>query len=320
MTDVINEPLDPSAYFFWHPPTGMTMTTGEDTEITIPDIPLPIKAADMSDSADPTEKAIGDGIYEYLCQFSFCPYAADYANILQEAFPFLISDIASQLILLDVKNVESEGQNRKISLLNILHHIEPENFGLMHKIGTAHFDLALNYTELTKVKPHLAEARTWLEKARRLSNDDVSNLNLLGQVCYLMGSYHQSRLYWKRAVELLEEGEVKNELQAKLTRIESSNLPDKPLAESLEFVGAALEYINSEEFAQAREIMENLEAVGDLPREMPNPEFFYLLGLSREKCDDPSGAYEGYEMALSLDKNHQASQEALGRVLSEQKG
>lgn len=320
MTDVINETLDPSEFCFWNPPTGMTMTTGEDTEIAIPQIPLPIKTVDMPDSSDPTEKAIGDGIYEYLCHFPFGQHAAEYAKILQKAFPFLISDIASQLILLDVKNVEPEAQIRKISLLNILHHLEPENFGLMYKIGSAYFDLALNYGELTRVKSHLAEARTWLEKARRINNDEVSNINLLGQVCYLIGSYHQSSLYWKRAVELLEEGEVQNELQAKLTRIESSILPEKPLTESLEIVGAALEYINSEEFAQAREIMENLEAVGDLPREMPNAEFFYLLGLSREKCDDPSGAYEGYEMALSLDKNHQASQEALGRVLSEQRG
>lgn len=320
MTDVMNEPLDPSDFCFWNPPAGMTMTTGEDTEIEIPQIPLPVKVADMSGASAPTEKSIGDGIYDYLCRFPFCLHAAEYATILEQAFPFLISDIASQLILLDVKNVEPEGQTRKIALLTILHHLDPENFGLMHKIGLAKFDLALNYSELTRVKAHLKDARSWLEKARRITHDEVSNLNLLGQVCYLMGSYHQSRLYWKKAVELLDEGEVQKELQSKLARIESSNLPEKPLAESLETVGAALEYINTEEYPQAREIMENLEAVGDLPREMPNAEFFYLLGLSREKCDDISGAYEGYEMALSLDKNHQVSQDALGRVLSDQRG
>ena len=48
--------------------------------------------------------------------------------------------------------------------------------------------------------------------------------------------------------------------------------------------------------------MENLEAGGDIFREIPNAEFFYILGLSREKCNDYSGAYEGYKMALSLDK------------------
>ena len=320
MTNLNEQPLDPVNFKFWDAPEGMTLTIGEDEEYPVPRIPLPVKAADFAAGSTPSEKALGDGIYEYLCKFPLCPHAAEYALILQKAYPFLIADIGSQLILLDVKDVQPEGLKRKIALLKILHFLDPENFGLLHKIGRACFDLGLNFSELSRVKPHLKEARLWLEKARRINSDDIGNLNLLGQVCYLNGTYHQSRLYWKIAVGLLEEGDGQQELLSKIARIDAANLPARPLVEDLEAIAAALEHIHAEEFQPAHEILQNLEAAGDLPREMPNPEFFYLLGLSREKCDDLSGAYEGYKLALSLDKNHQPSQQALERVLSEQRG
>ncbi len=232
----------------------------------------------------------------------------------------MISDIGSQLILLDVKSVDPDGLNKKIALLKILHLLDPQNFGLAHKIGVAYFDLGMSYAEMNRIQVHLKEARLWLEKARRLNGADAGNLNLLGQVCYLAGSYHQSRLYWKKAVELMAEGEEQTELRTRLSRIDAARLPEKPLVNSLELIGAALEHLHLDEFAQAREIMENLDAIGELPREMPNPEFFYLLGLSREKCDDQAGAYEGYKMALSLDEKHEASVGALKRVTSEYRG
>lgn len=316
MSETHVESLDPEEFILWMPPEDMTMTTGEQTEIAIPHIPLPILMKDGQGSS-PSEKAIGDGIYEYLCRFPFCAHADQYAFILKEAFPFLISDVGSQLILLDMKEVGPEGMIKKIALLKILHHLEPDNFGVIHKIGAANFDLGLNYDELPRVKHYLKEARTWLEQARRKNADDAGNLNLLGHVCYIVGGYHQSKLYWKKAVELLDESENKQDLRERLAKLDAGQFPNQPLVDSLEQIAAVIECINAEEYAQARELMESLEAVGDLPREMPNPEFFYLLGLSREKCEDFSGAYEGFSMALELDKNHQGSQDGLVRMTTE---
>jgi tetratricopeptide (TPR) repeat protein len=314
MTETVNDPIDPIEFRFWTAPDGMALTTGENTEIKVPQIPLPIKTADMPDSSAPTEKAIGDGIYEYLSRFPFCQHAEEYAKILHQAYPFLISDIGSQLILLDVKQVNPDGLKKKIALLKILNYLEPDNFGLLYKIGHAYFDLGLHYSELTQVKFQLKEARVWLEKARRVNANEINNLNLLGQVCYLNGAYHQARLYWQIAVNQLEDDKTKAELTAKLARIEASNLPDKPLADSLEKIAVALEHVSLEEFIEAREILEHLELVGDLTRELPNAEFYYLLGLCREKCEDVSGAFEAYSTAVKLDKNHQPAQDALKRI------
>ncbi|MBN1958877.1 MAG: hypothetical protein JXQ81_14580 [Desulfuromonadales bacterium] len=314
MSEIINEPIDPTEFRFWHAPEGMSLTTGEKSEIPIPQIPLPIRTADMPESSAPTEKAIGDGIYEYLSRFPFCQHAEDYARILHLAYPFLISDIGSQLILLDVKQVKPEGLKKKIALLKILNHLERDNFGLLHKIGQAYFDLAMHFSELTRVKFHLKEARVWLENARRTNAADINNLNLLGQVCYLNGAYHQARLYWQIALKQLEDDAIREKLTAKLANIDAENLPGQPLVHDLEQVAAAIEHANLEEFIAARQILEHLDLVGDLTRELPNPEFYYLLGLCREKCDDVSGAFEAYSMATQLDKNHALAQDALNRI------
>lgn len=316
MSKTHHQPLDPEEFCFWDAPEGMTLTISENEEIHVPQIPLTIRITDMPETGIPTEKAIGDGLYDYLSRFPFCLHAAEYAKILQQAYPFLISDIGSQLILLDVKNVSPDGIKRKIALLKILNYLDVDNFGLMHKIGVANFDLSLNYTELSRVKFHLKEARTWLEKARRVVADDLNNLNYLGQVCYLNGAYHQARLYWQIAADQLQDGEAKEELLSRLARIEANNFPEPFLVDSLETVAAAMEYIQIEKYLEARELLEMLEIVGDLPRDLPNAEFFYLLGLCRENCDDPSGAFESFSLALNLDKNHQSSQQALERIHS----
>lgn len=308
--------LDPDAFHFWQAPEDTTLTTGAETEISIARLHLPIKIEDLPQTGAPNEKAIGDGIYEYLCRFPFCELAAEYAAILQRAYPFLISDIGSQLILLDVKDVAPEGLKRKIALLKILLYLEPDNFGLLHKLGKANFDLGINYAELAKVKFQLKEARTWLERARRIQANDLNNLNLLGQVCYLNGSYHQAKLYWKIAVDQLQDGKGKVELTSKLDKLNAGQLPEKPLVESLETVGAALEHIRLEEYGAAVVLLERLELIGDLTRELPNAEFFYLLGLSREHTEDHSGAFEAYSTALKLDQHHQSTLDALKRIHS----
>lgn len=302
------QPLDPVEYRFWMPPEGMTITTGPDNqEIVIPQIPLPVHAAALQKSSKPSEKAIGEGLYDYLRRFPDCPCNDDYAKILQAAFPFYIADLGSQVIMLDAKEVDPPYIRRKIAMLKILALIEPDNFGLLQRIGIAYFELALIYTELIHVRRELGAARLWLEKARRLQPEDIGALNYLGQVCYISGAYAQAKLYWQIVVDKLEEGGPKSELQARIARIDDGNLPQQPLITSLEDVGIAMEHYHLAEYQQACTIMERLEESDSMPREMPNPEFYYFLGLCREKSKDLAGAFEAYGKTLELDPQHEAA-------------
>ncbi len=311
----IDQPLDPVEYSFWLPPEGTIVTTGpENAEIEIPQIPLPIHKAELNESPDPSEKVIGEGIYDYLRRFPDCPNNSDYARILSTAYPFYISDLGSQIIMLEVKEVDPLYIRRKISMLKILALLEPENYGLLQRIGIAYFELAMIYTELINVRRELAAARLWLEKARRKHPEEIGTLNYLGQVCYLTGAYPQAKLYWQIMSDKLDDGDVKVELQRRTEKVTSGQLPGQPLIDSLEAIGIAMEHYHVEEYSEACMIMERLEEEGRLPDELPNPEFFYFLGLSREKNTDLAGAFEAYTKTRELDPAHQAAQEGLDRI------
>ena len=312
----VEQPLDPVEYGFWLPAAGLTITTGPDNEeIAVPQILVPIHAADLQKSPTPSEKMIGEGIYDYLRRFPDCPNGVEYARILKAAYPFYLSDLGSQIIMLEAKEVDPPYIRRKINMMKIFALIEAENFGLLQKIGSAYFELALIYTELINVRRELSAARLSLERARRIQPDELSNLNYLAQVCYFSGAYPQAKLYWQIMVDRLEDGASKAELTARIEKIVAGDLPKLPMIDSLEAIGAAMEHYHVKEYTEACLIMDRLEEEGSLPNELPNPEFFYFLGLCREKSTEPAAAFEAFSKALALDPQHEAAQQGLERIV-----
>jgi tetratricopeptide (TPR) repeat protein len=313
----VEQPLDPVEYRFWLPPEGMTLTTGPDNqEVAVPQILLPIHAKELDESPTPSEKMIGEGLYDYLRRFPDCPQAEEYAKIIKAAYPFYFADIGSQIIMLEAKEVDPPYIQRKINMLKILALVEPDNFGLLQRIGIAYFELALIYSELINVRRELGYARQWLEKARQLQPEELGTLNYLAQICYYHGAYPQAKLYWKIIADKLEEGPARTELLSRVERVEAEELPEQPLIDKLEAIGFAMEHYNIGEYHEACVIMERLEEEGTLPSELPNPEFFYFLGLCREKTDELAAAFESYSKVLELDPEHQVAQEAIDRIQS----
>lgn len=310
----IEKPLDPDEYNFWLPPEGMTLTIGAEEEIDVPQIPLPILTKDWEESRKPSEREIGEGLNSYLRRFPDCPNSAVYADVLKKAYPFHVSDLGSEIIMLDVKSVNPDFVREKINMLKVLALMEPENFGVLQRIGIAYYELALVYSELIHVRRGMGAARLWLEKARRVRNDDLENLNYLAQICYFAGGYPQAKLYWRIIADSLPAGSAKDELQQRVARIENGQLPAQPLIESLEQIGVAMERYQIEEYAEACEIMERLQQEGNVPQELPNPEFYYFLGLCREQNGNKPEACEAFGKALELDSKHQPSQEAIDRL------
>lgn len=310
----VEKPLDPGEYSFWLSPEGMTLTINADEEIDIPQIPLPLLGGNLEEDYTPSEREIGEGLNSYLRRFPDCPNSAAYADILKHAYPFHISDLGSEIIMLDIKNVAPDFAREKINMLKVLALMEPENFGVLQRIGMAYYELALVYSELIHVRREMGAARLWLEKARRVRNDDLENLNYLAQICYFAGGYPQAKLYWRSIADSLPAGEARNELQNRISRIENGQLPACPLIESLEQIGVAMEHYRAKEYAEACGIMERLRQDGSVPQELPNPEFYYFLGLCREQNGEQAEACESYSKALELDPKHQPSQEAIDRL------
>ena len=308
----ISTPLDPVEYSFWTPAPKTAVKVGaNEVSVFLPEIPLPIAQADFIAGSQPTDKQIGTGIYSYLRRFPDCPFNTAYARILKDAYSYYISDLGSQIIMLEAKEVDPPYVRRKISYLKILALLESENPALLMRIGIAYFELALTYSELVHVHRELMRALSWLKKSLLLNPRDLTVLNYLGQTCYLLGDYPAVGRYWQGVVDQLPEGPARLSLQQRLERISGADLPSRPLVEDLEAVGIAMEHYHQQEFAEAKLIMDQLEEQGWLPRELPSPDFFYFLGCCREKAGDAAGAFEAYAKALDIDPQHEGA--AAGR-------
>ncbi|MBW6510476.1 MAG: hypothetical protein K0A94_13170 [Desulfuromonadales bacterium] len=309
-------PSTAESFIFWTPPEGMTLSIGEDDQLELPSIPLPLCATDTPDdlSVAPSERHIGEGIYAYLCANPETEQAVVYANILRQAYPFLISDMGSQLLLLDLRPHDDVALQNKIPLLKILLHLDERNFGLLHKLGTCCFNLAVHPDHLITAGDQLQSARQWFEKARRVRQQDVNNLNYLGQVCYLSGNYHQAKLYWQHAVSQMDNETERVQLQQRLALIEQGGAPGQPLQLQLEQLGQARQLFDSGDMPAAYELVEKLVHQGELLRELPGAELYYFIGICRESANDLAGAYEALTMATRLDDKHEHARTALKRV------
>jgi len=310
------QPLDPG-YFFFMPPLGRYVTSGADEhKVVLPQIPLPLEFEDESDT-EPSDKQLGVSLYNYLRRFPDCPRAEDYAQLLQQAFPYYLTDIGSQIIMLEAKDVDAPYIRRKISYLKILALLNPENPQLLQKLGVAFFELGMIYVELINVRRELSHGLNFLQRAINIAPQDTTTLNVLGQICYLMGDYSAVLLYWQGVVDLIPDCDGRAALQQRVARISAGQHPQLPLIDDLEAIGIAAEHFSAKEFEAAAEIMNRLEEEAVIPEELPSPEFFYFLGLCREKWGEISAAFEAYAKALEIDPDHQASSEAIDRITTD---
>jgi tetratricopeptide (TPR) repeat protein len=308
--------LDPNAFRLWLPPAGAVVQVGADRrDIPLPAVPLPIP---RNQADDPSADVIGSGLYDYLRRFPDCPHNTAYAELLRDAFPHFLADMAAQTIMLDKKTVDAPFVRRKITCMKILSLLDPDNPGLLQQLGIACYELGLMFTELPSSRQHLLAAMGFLQRSLKGRPDDAGILNLLGEIEFLLGDFAMAAQRWRQVVSSLV-GIRRDALQARLQRIEEGEVPDHPLADDLEAIGDALICCGEGDFRQARLILERLEEEGSVPAEFPSPEFYSLLGHCREKMGDPGGAFEAFERALALDAGHAAALEGMDRILDKRR-
>ncbi len=307
------EPLAPE-YQFYTPPADRKVTIGADEQqIPLPQIPLPVEVA-AAVPEEPSDKLIGTSLYNYLRRFPDCPRAEDYAQLLQQAFPYYLADIGAQIIMLEAKEVDAPYLRRKISYLKILVLLEPQNPQLLQKLGVAFFELGMVYVELINIRREFSHALIFLQRSLVIDPQNTTTLNVMGQVSYLMGDYPAVLRYWQGVIDQIPACEARNLLRQRVEWIAAGQHPPQPLIDDLEAIGIATEHFSINEFNAAAEIMNRLEEQAILPQELPSPEFFYLLGLCREKSGETAAAFEAYSKALETDPEHQPSAEALARI------
>jgi hypothetical protein len=298
---------------FWYPSTGYSIETGADsTEFILPKIPLPI--LNSAPEGEPlSTDLIGSGLYDYLRQFPDCPYNCDYAALLRDAWPHYLSDLAAMIVMLDHKEVDAPYIRRKISGLQILLLLNKNNPDLQQQLGIAFYELALNYVELCHCRSHLTKAIRYFSDSDKIQPNNSTNLNYMAQIDYLFGDYPKAIERWRLLLPQVGDDTLLS-LTARIEAVESLDLPEHPLLVDLESIGEAMQLLAAGEAVKARSILEKLEQEQVVPTEFPNPEFYSLLAISRERSGDSCGAQSAFALALEIDPAHKESLDGIARL------
>jgi tetratricopeptide (TPR) repeat protein len=306
---------NPQVFQFWDFPKDRMIGVGpEQRPVVIPSVPIPIEIEETEKNDPPTDDAIGKGLYNYLRQFPNCEYNKEYANLLKNAFPHYLVDLASQVVMLDKKDVESSYLFRKLTYLKILNLVEPDNLGLLGKLSQGFYDLGLTFTELSNSRQYLLESMRYALSLVKIDVENTQGLSLLAEIDILFGDYPSAVRRLKTLVRTIKEKYHKQMVQRRLKSCLDRGMPDHCLVDDLEMIGDAIELYSSNNFALATELLERLEQNEYFCDELLSADFLCLLGLCRIKTGDHAGAFDALSRALELDPEHSLAQESLDAI------
>lgn len=281
--------------------------------VPLPAVPLPVKRQDAGEDP-PSDNAIGEGIYDYLRQFPDCRYNVDYAHLLRDGYAHFLADLAAHIVMLDKKDVEPAYVFRKLTYLKILRLLDPADPRLAWQLAQGFYGLAMTFTELPQARRHLLEAMRFSQEVLLYEPDDSAALNLLGEVDILFGDYPAAIARLRRLLAIVEDDDFRDHIASRLESCMETGMPDHPLVDDLEQVGAAMQLYIEEDYQLATELMERLEEDPYFMNEFRSADFFCLLGMCRIKTGDPAGAFEALNKALEMAPDHEQARDALQSI------
>ena len=307
-------PISGIRYFF--PPAG-SVVTGLDQRVQIPcgDLPIPLLEDDFGsmEGSCPSYDAVGRGIYHVLRANPECAFGAEYARILQDGYPHFISEMASQILMLDRKDVDVAYLDRKINYLKIFALNEPGNARFPLEIGMTFMDKGLRLSALHLATVSLYRAEEFLRKAMQLPPEDATIRYHLGEVSYILGKYDDVLSCWNGILSQLGEQEARR-IEHRLGRIEAGILPRVPVVDYLEAIASALSFHQQGEFAEAAGILLDVLDDAVFHEEFPMPEVSYVLGLCCSGMGMPRYAEDYFRDALDQNPEYEEAGNALANL------
>jgi len=310
------EPTPVSGIRYCIPSAGYVVT-GLDQRVRIPcgDLPLPLLENDYNaiEGLHPSYDAVGRGIYHVLRANPDCAFGSRYARILKEGYPHFISEMASQIVMMDKKDLDVAYLDRKINYLKIFALIEPGNERFPLGIGMTFMDKGLRLSALHLATMSLYRAEEFFRKAMLLSPGDTTIRYQLGEVSYILGRYNDVLSLWDGIIQQLGEKEAQK-IEHRLSRIEAGILPRVPVVDYLEAIGAALSFHHHGEFAEAAGILLDVLDDAIFREEFPLPEISYVLGLCCSRMGMPRYAEDYFREALKLNPDYEEARNALSNL------
>lgn len=303
--------LDPLHFLFWVPEEGAVVKAGADQyDVPLPGVPLPVAPASLADGR-PSDVAIGQGCYDYLRQFPDCPHNTTYAELLRDAYPHYLSDLAAHAVMLDAKDVEPAYILRKLTCLKILVLLDAVNTGLLLQLCRGFFDLALEFSEFHRSRKHLLDAMRYGHALLKADPDQPAALNLLAEIDVLFGDYPGAVAKWQRLQALLTDEALRDRIGERMQDYLGAAEPEITLVDDLEAIAEAVNLYHQKDFEQAGFLLERVEEEGRFTAHLPSADFYCLMGLCRRANGDSAGSFEAFSSALEIDPEHEEAAAAL---------
>jgi tetratricopeptide (TPR) repeat protein len=303
--------LAPDHFVFWQPSSGAVVLTGADRHpVALPVFPLPLHKSALPND-DPTDEAIGQGVYDYLRQFPECAGNKVYAELLRDAYPHFVTDLASHAVMLDAKDVEPAYVARKLTCLKILCLLEPRNHGLLRQLSHGYFGLALEFSELARCRQHLREAMRFGQNLLAIEPADPHALSLLAEIDFLLGDAPAAADKWQLLAAQTSDPLLQERIAARVASCSWNECPETALVDDLESVAKAMWLHADGDNAAAVYLLEQIEEAGRLTSALPSADFYWLLGVCRQGAGDVGGALRALHLATELEPDHVGARAAL---------
>lgn len=273
--------------------------TGRDGMVSIPwegRPPIPLEEKDFEKLAGdpaPDYDMVGNGMYLALRHKPDCTFAAEYAAILKEAYPHIISELGGQIIMLDAKEVDTPYLDRKINFLKIMALIDPGNAGVHQEIARTYADKGSRLSTLHQATDSWYGAEKHLKRALELNPADLHSGYEYGEALYVLGRYDRAAEVWLELPEELEPA-GREKIEGRIAAIRSGRLPKVPPVDYLTAIAMAVESHHAGLNDEAAAIIEDVLADPVFPEQFPMNEVHYLLGTCYQEMGMMNEAAEAF--------------------------
>lgn len=273
-------PIDGIIYFA--PGDGYVLT-GRDGRVDIPwngRPPIPLLEDDFAAAAEcgsPDYDTVGRGLYHALRQNPECSFASDYAALLKDAYPHIVSELGGQIIMLDAKEVDTPYLDRKVNFLKIMALFDPANAGLPLEIARTFTDKGTRLSTLHQAVSSWYSAEKFLKKSIELDPDNSHAIYEYGEALYVLGRYDQAADVWSGSLEKYAPSE-RARVESRIAAILAAKLPLVPPLDYLTALSLAVEAQHTGRHDEAAAIIEDVLADPVFAEQFPMNEVYYLLG------------------------------------------
>lgn len=284
---------------YFTPPDDYQLS-GRDGRVSINWVgkpPIPLMEEDFSfleADCQPDYDMVGRGIYHALRLSPECAGATEYAAVLKEAYPHIISELGGQIIMLEAKEVDTPYIDRKINYLKIMALIDPENSGLLLEIARAYTDKGTRLSSMQHTVSCWYAAEKLLEKALAINPDDHHAGYEYGEVLYVLGRYEQAAQVWSGIINRLEAVESAR-LASRIAGMLAGKTPRVPPIDYLTALAVAIELHSNGCNDEAAAIIEDVLADQVFGEQFPLNEVYYLLGTCYQNAGLVAEAAEAFK-------------------------